>query len=151
MLWMSARHVKEETWWCSTKLEDKKVNESEIPNFVTWCHLRMYLLWTLNYWFVCKTVTDNKKETKQKLECFSSVCEREKEKWLGEAKRERGIHLFRVYKRHIRWEGTSQRHKSTCDTLMLLNSTKNSPVAAGWKPQLLANWIEKKIQKVRLT
>jgi len=49
------------------------------------------------------------------------------------------IHLFRVYKRHVRWEGTSQRHKSTCDTLMLLNSTQNSPVAAGWNPQLLAN------------
>ena len=58
----------------------------------------------------------------------------------------RAIHLFRVYKRHVRlgWEGTSQRHKSTCDTLMLLNSTKNSPVAAGWNPQLLANWIGKK-------
>jgi len=62
------------------------------------------------------------------------------------------FHLFRVYNRHVRWEGTSQRHKSTCDTLMLLNSTKNSPVAAGWNPQLLANWIGKKtFQKVCLT
>jgi len=62
------------------------------------------------------------------------------------------IHLLRVYKRHVRWEGTSQRHKSTCDTLMLLNSTKNSLVAAGWNPQLLANWIGKMtFQKVRLT
>jgi len=46
----------------------------------------------------------------------------------------RAIHLFHVYKRHVRWEGTSQRHKSACDTLMLLNSKKNSPVAAGWNP-----------------
>ena len=62
------------------------------------------------------------------------------------------IHLFRVHKRHVRWKETSQRHKSTCDTLMLLNSTKNSPIAVGWNPQLLANWIDKKtFQKVRLT
>jgi len=62
------------------------------------------------------------------------------------------IHLFRVYKRHVRWEGTSQRHKSTCYTVMLLSSTKNSPLAAGWNRQLLANWIGKKtFQKVRLT
>jgi len=45
--------------------------------------------------------------------------------------RHEAIHLFRVHKRHVRSEGTSQWHKSTCDTLMLLNSTKNSPVAAG--------------------
>jgi len=25
------------------------------------------------------------------------------------------IHLFRVYKRHVRWEGTSQKHKYTCN------------------------------------
>jgi len=56
----------------------------------------------------------------------------------------KAIHLFHVYKRHVRWEGTSQRHKSTCDTLMLLNSTKNSPFAAGWYPQLFANFIVKK-------
>jgi len=63
------------------------------------------------------------------------------------------IHLFHVYKRHVRWEGASQRHKSTCDTLMmLLNLTTNSPVAAGWNCQLLANRIGKKtFQKVRLT
>ena len=54
------------------------------------------------------------------------------------------IHLCRVYKRHVRWEGTSQRHKSTCDTLMLLHSTLNSSVSACWNPQLLANWIGKK-------
>ena len=53
------------------------------------------------------------------------------------------IHLFRVHKGHVRWEGTSQIHKSTCDTLMLRNSTKNSPVTAGWNRQLLAKWIEK--------
>jgi len=37
--------------------------------------------------------------------------------------------IYSVFKRHVRWEGTSQRHKSTCDTLMLLNSTvtPNSP------------------------
>ena len=35
---------------------------------------------------------------------------------------------------------------------MLLNSTKNSPVATGWNPRLLANWNGKKtFQKVRLT
>ena len=62
------------------------------------------------------------------------------------------IHLFLVYKRNIRWEGTRQRHKGTCDNLMLLHSTKNSPVAVSWKRQLLANWIgEKTFQKVRLT
>ena len=45
-----------------------------------------------------------------------------------------------------------QRHKSTCDTLVLRHSTKNSPVAAGWNLQLLANWIGKKTcQKVSLT
>ena len=54
------------------------------------------------------------------------------------------IHRFCVYKRHVRWEGTYQRHKSTCDILMLLNSTKNSPVADGWNPHLLANWIGNK-------
>ena len=62
------------------------------------------------------------------------------------------IHVFRVNKRHVRWEGTSQMHKSTCDTLMLLDSKMNSLVAAGWNPQLLANWIRKKtFPKVRLT
>ena len=56
------------------------------------------------------------------------------------------------YKRHARWEGTSQRHKSTCDTSKLLNSTTNSPVAAGWNTQMLTNWIwTKTFQKVRLT
>ena len=30
-----------------------------------------------------------------------------------------------VCKRHVRGEGTSQRHKSTCDALMLLNLIKN--------------------------
>jgi len=41
------------------------------------------------------------------------------------------IHLFRVYKRHVRWEGTSQRHKRTCDTLMLLTRQRilQSPLA----------------------
>jgi len=54
------------------------------------------------------------------------------------------IYLFRVYKRHGRGEGRSQWHKSTCDTLMLLSATKNSPVALRWNRQLLANWIVKK-------
>jgi len=64
----------------------------------------------------------------------------------------RANRLFRVHKRHVKWEGTSQTHKSTCDTLMLLNSTKISPVAAGWNPQLLAYWIGKNtFQKVCLT
>ena len=30
---------------------------------------------------------------------------------------------------HVRWEGTSQRHKSTCYTVMLQVSTKNRPMA----------------------
>ena len=40
-----------------------------------------------------------------------------------------------VYKWHVRWEGTSQRHK-TCDAWKLLNSTQKSPVATGWDRQV---------------
>ena len=85
---------------------------------------------------------------KFRLCCFTPFCSHDvpvgrcqglHHHWISTA-----IRLLRVCKRHVRWEGTCQRHKSTCDTLMLLNSTKNSPVAAGWNPQLLANWIEKK-------
>ena len=54
------------------------------------------------------------------------------------------IHLFRVYKRHVRCEGTSQRHKSTCYTSSLQTQRRIDHLLAGWNSRLLANWIEKK-------
>ena len=40
------------------------------------------------------------------------------------------IHLFSVYKRHVRWEGTSRRHTSTCVTLLLQSPLGEIPICS---------------------
>jgi len=61
--------------------------------------------------------------------------------------------IYSVFTKDTLDEKGQARDTSTHVTFNALKSTKNSPVAAGWNPQLLANWIEKKktFQKIRLT
>jgi len=52
--------------------------------------------------------------------------------------------IYSVFTKDTLDEKGQARDTSTHVTFNALNSTKNSPVAAGWNPQLLTNWIEKK-------
>ena len=52
--------------------------------------------------------------------------------------------IYCVFTKDTLDEKGQARDTSTHVTFNGLNSTKNSPVAAGWNPQLLANWIGKK-------
>ena len=59
---------------------------------------------------------------------------------------------YSVFTKDTLDEKGQARNTSTHVTFNALSSTKNSPVAAGWNPQLLANWIGKiTFQKIRLT
>ena len=60
--------------------------------------------------------------------------------------------IYSVFTKDTLDEKGQARNTSTPVTFNALNSTKNSPVAAGWNPQLIANWIGKiTFQKIRLT
>jgi len=61
------------------------------------------------------------------------------------------FHLFRGYKRHVRWQGTNQRHKYTCN-FSYSKFDKEFSSRRWLQSPVVANWIGKKtFQKIRLT